>query len=487
MNNKAWLYLALMTPAVLSSQAFAEPISLSSAWQQLLNSNDKLHASEQKVEQAKGNEEASHALNYPSLDIGANYSYMQKPIELDLRDLNPIAELDIDLPFPIPDEMFITPFTERDIFTTSLNAMWPIYAGGKIDAAQSIRVAQVQEEQQQLILDRREMFVTLVERYYGVILTRELVATQGLLKDSLQQHLHHAELMEQQGQIAKVERLSAKVSYDKAVLDYNKAKRRAALSQVALDHLLKSQQATPSTAMFVLPQAPALAQLREKVQLDHPALLLLEAKRKQAKGLIEVERAGYKPTVFLYGNHTLYKDDTLLEQITPDWVVGVGLKIPIVSRDGHSGKIRAAESALQQARYMTSQTEQDLQLLLDQSYSEMLTASDEVNSLNSTLALATENRRLRDIAFKQGLSTSLERVDAETKLSGARIKQLLAKYNYLVALAKLSAVSGELDTFLADADMNNTLSPPARNADTPNTSTDTFQPGVISPFNGTGK
>jgi outer membrane protein TolC len=431
--------------------AQANTVSFEMAWQQLLSNSDKLKASNELVEQARGNLESTNSLNYPSLDIIANYSYMEKPLELDLRDLNPLAQGSLPLPIPLESSFFVTPFTEQDIFSSSLNAMWPIYVGGKIDAAKGIRSAQVKEKQQQLILEQREIFVTLTERYYGVILTQQLLETQRQLKTNLQQHLHHAELMEQQGQIAKVERLSAQVSYDKAVLDYNNTKRTANISQVALNFLLNSGKSTPSSKMFVLPQSPALETLQQEVKNNHPALVLLQAKREQAEELINVERSGYKPTVFLYGNHTLYDDDSLLADIRPDWVVGVGVKIPLISRDGHSGKVRAAESALAQAGYMTRQTEQDLQLLLQQSHSQMLGAYDEVSSLSSTLALATENRRLRDIAFKQGLSTSLERVDAEIKLSGARVQQLLAKYNYLVALAKLSSITGDIDDFLTHA------------------------------------
>lgn len=459
MNTHKKILLCILTTIACTS-VHAAPISFEMAWQQLLSNSAKLKANAEKVEQARGDLESTDSLNYPSLDITASYSYMEQPIELDLRDLNPLAEGSAQLPIPLPDSAFITPFTEQDIFTSSLNAMWPIYVGGKIDAAKGIRTAQVKEQQQELILAQREMFVTLTERYYGVILTQKLQETQLKLKTSLQQHLHHAELMEQQGQIAKVERLSAKVSYDKANLDYNNMKRTADISQVALNYLLNTKNSTPISMMFVMPQNPLLETMQQEVQNNHPALLLLQAKRQQAEGLINIERSGYKPTVFLYGNHTLYNDDTLLADITPDWIVGVGVKIPLLSRDGHSGKIRAAESALSQARYMTRQTEQDLQLLLQQSYSQMLGASDEVDSLRSTLALATENRRLRDIAFKQGLSTSLERVDAEIKLSGARIQQLLAEYNYLVALAKLSSITGDIGNFLVHAQQAGYLTTP---------------------------
>ena len=175
---------------------------------------------------------------------------------------------------------------------------------------------------------------------------------------------------------------------------------------------------------------------------------MLEAKETQANGLIALEKGKYHPTVFLFGNYTLYEEDTLLTSITPDWMVGVGVNVPLISRDGRSGKVEAAKSALLQARYTKAQTKQDLSLLVDQSYRQLLQAEEEVTALDTSLELAIENLRLREIAFNQGLSTSIDRVDAELKLSAVKTQQLAARYRYVQAYARLMAISGQLDEFI---------------------------------------
>ncbi|WP_037430614.1 TolC family protein, partial [Shewanella sp. POL2] len=106
------------------------------------------------------------------------------------------------------------------------------------------------------------------------------------------------------------------------------------------------------------------------------------------------------------------------------------------------------KSALLQARYTKAQTRQDLSLLLDQSYRQLLQAEEEFKALNTSLELATENLRLREIAFNQGLSTSIDRVDAELKLSAVKTQQLGASYRYVQAYARLMAISGQLDEFI---------------------------------------
>ncbi|MGI2159123.1 TolC family protein [Shewanella baltica] len=455
LSRVAWLCL-LPLPCLLPLAGYAQPTSFTDAWQQVLKVSDKLQAQSQEVNRAKGEEEAGESLNLPSLSLNGSYTHLEKPIELDLRDLNPLASLDpATLPpalggalASIPGSMFVTPFTEQDIFRASLQAMWPIYTGGQITAAQGIHAAMVAEKQQELQLTTRDLFTLLVDRYYAVDVTLALVNTQTDLVGSLTKHVDHALALEREGQIAKVERLNAQVALDNAKVNLGSARRQHEMAVIALSRMLQQSDVGTESPLFVLPHAPSLGQLTQVTLSQHPALKLLEAKEAQANGLVSLEQGKYHPTVFLFGNYTLYEDDSLFSQVEPDWMVGVGVKVPILSRDGRSGKVEAAKSALLQARYTKAQTRQDLSLLLDQSYRQLLQAEEEVKALDTSLELASENLRLREIAFNQGLSTSIDRVDAELKLSAVKTQQLAARYRYVQAYARLMAISGQLDEFI---------------------------------------
>ena len=431
----------------LPSAGYAQPISFTDAWQQVLKVSDKLQAQSQEVNRAKGEQEAGESLNFPSLDIRGNYIHLDKPIEFDLKELNSVISIPPSLGGIIAGIPPL-PLSEQDIFSASLQAMWPIYTGGQITAAQGIHAAMVAEKQQELQLATRDLFTLLVDRYYAVDVTLALVNTQTDLVGSLAKHVDHALALEREGQIAKVERLNAQVALDNAKVNLGSARRQHEMAVIALARMLQQSQVSTNSPLFVLPQAPSFAQLSQITLSQHPALKLLEAKETQANGLIALEKGKYHPTVFLFGNYTLYEEDTLLTSITPDWMVGVGVNVPLISRDGRSGKVEAAKSALLQARYTKAQTKQDLSLLVDQSYRQLLQAEEEVTALDTSLELAIENLRLREIAFNQGLSTSIDRVDAELKLSAVKTQQLAARYRYVQAYARLMAISGQLDEFI---------------------------------------
>ncbi|MCL1098772.1 TolC family protein [Shewanella gelidii] len=441
---------------LISGSVSAQEYGFEQAWHRLLLVSDALQAEQQQVNRARAEQEASHSLDYPSVSIGGSYTHLEKPLELDLRDLNPLASLEPSSLPPalgaamaaIPNSLYVTPFTEQDVFRASLQAMWPIYTGGKITAAHAIHAAEVTEKEQQKLLKQRQLFTALVDRYYAVSVTQTLMNTQQQLVSSLSHHAEHAQKLEAQGQIAKVERLNAQVALENARVSLGSSKRQYEMAQIALSRMLHQQSVLTNSPLFMLERLPSLPDLTQLTLHQHPALRLLDAKAEQAEGLVAVELGSYKPTVFLYGNYTLYEDDSLFSKMEPDWMVGVGVRMPLLSRDGRSGKVLAAKSALLQAQHTKAQTTQDLSLLVDQSYRRLLQAQEEVLALNASLSLAKENLKLRDLAFSQGLSTSIERVDAQLKLTAVSTQQLGARYRYVQAFARLMAVSGQVDEFI---------------------------------------
>jgi len=153
------------------------------------------------------------------------------------------------------------------------------------------------------------------------------------------------------------------------------------------------------------------------------------------------------PEAFLYGNYKLYEQDTLSAQLIPEWLVGIGISAPLSSRDGRSGKLKAAKSKLSKLDHLKSQAIIDLGLLVEKTWREAQLAQEEYNGLASSLELAYENIRMREISFSQGLSTSLEVVDAELFLVNVKTQQQVAAYQYVLSLARLLALSNQMNSF----------------------------------------
>ncbi|ELR66820.1 Outer membrane protein [Photobacterium marinum] len=432
-------------------------VSFTDAWRAVVMSNDALAAERANVERTEHLQDAASDLFFPQITAKANYTRLDKPVEIKPSDVigsmpagDSVAGLAQMLginPAKI-DSMFTSQLTKRDIFTSSIRAVWPIFTGGRIMAAQDIAKGQNEEARYLLAMKQQAKFEDLSKFYFGVAMTQQVLMTRIDVEKGLKKHYEHAVKLEQQGQIAKVERLQAEASYDKARVERQKAERDMEIAQVALTRLLKLDiPALPSTALFINESLPPMAAFIEKTLVDYPGLHILDAKKKQACGLIDAEKGKYYPEVYLYGNYSLHEDDTLAAKTAPDWAVGVGVNIPLMDNSGRSGKVKAAHSMVTQVNYLRAQAEQDLSVLVEKTYREAMQALEEYNGLSSSQQLAEENVRLREKAFSQGLSTSLDVVDAELYQASVRTQRSAAAFQYVISLSRLLAVSGEMESF----------------------------------------
>lgn len=448
-----------MIPLALCSLLFmpmahAAPLSFQEAWDLLQQQNNSLAAQRANVERYSHLKDATQSLNLPSVSVGANFTRLDQDVTLSGKQLFDSTGQALPALPPTLAQLVTgigsiqSTITERDIFSSSIRAIWPIFTGGRISAAQNAAAGQEDEAQSQLAMEVQARYEDLAKYYFSVVLAKEVLATRIAVEQGLAQHRDNALKLEQQGQIAHVERLQAEASLDKAKVERKKAQKTLDIAQSALTQILGvTETVEPSGSLFINTSLPPQQAFIEQTLNTYPGLSLLDAKEKQASSLIQAEQGKYYPNVYLYGDYSLHNDDSLASQMKPDWLVGVGVSIPLIENTGRSEQVKAANSAVNQVRYLKAQAKQDLSVLVEKTYLEAEQALEEVTGLNSSLNLAQENLRLRQKAFSQGLSTSVEVVDAELYLASIRTQQSLASFNYLISLNKLLALSSEMQSF----------------------------------------
>jgi len=453
--NKSLFSLPLLTIVFSCSitQVMAQSFSFDEAWQRVLKKSDALAAEKQNIERSGHLQDAASDLYLPNISISANYTRLDHAVRIKPSDVigsMPISDINqlLDISTTDADSLLTSTLTERDIFTSSIRALWPIYTGGRVSAAQGIAKAQHDEASFLLTMKQLEKFEDLVKYYFAVVLSDQVLKTRVEVEQGLKQHYENSLKLEEQGQINKLERLQAQVSLNKSQVELKKSFRDSEIAQVALARLLKiDDKAEPSTTLFINEKLPELPLFIDKTLSNFPALKMLNTKKEQAKGVIEIEKGKYYPEVYLYGNYNLYEEDNLASQIAPDWEVGIGIKIPILNTSGRSGKTKAAHSAVMQVQYLQAQAIQDLSVLVEKTYREANQSLEEYQGLKSSLELSNENLLLRRKAFKQGVSTSVDVVDAELYVASIKTQRFVAAYQYVISLSKLLTLSSDINTF----------------------------------------
>ncbi|UUM29478.1 TolC family protein [Vibrio japonicus] len=433
-------------------------ISFVQAWQVLQQENNSLAAQRSNVERYQHLQNATDNLNLPSITVGANYTRLDTDVTVSGKQL--FESTGGSLPdvsaIPIPGIANLiagaaattSTITERNIFTSSIRAIWPIFTGGRINAAQSAAEGKKAQAQSELAMETQARFEDLSKYYFSVLLAEEVVQTRQLVEQGLTKHRDNALKLEQQGQIARVERLQAESSLDQATIERKKAEKDLEITKAALTQILNQTSAVePSDTLFINSTLPPLDVFVDRTLETYPGLDLLDAKEQQANSLIKAEKGKYYPEVYLYGDYSLHEDDSLASQMKPDWLVGVGVSIPLIESSGRTDQVRAAHSAVSQVKYLKAQAKQDLNVLVQKTYLEAQQAQEEVKGLASSILLADENLKLRQKAFSQGLSTSTDVVDAQLYVAKVQTQKAAASFHYLLSLSKLLALSSEMDAF----------------------------------------
>jgi outer membrane protein TolC len=436
--------------------AYSAEVSFAEAWELLQQHNYSLAAQKASVERYGYLQKASDSLNLPDISIGATYTRLDDDVTVSgdqltdgISGLGALSSLLSGVSATVIDQ---------EIFSSSIRAVWPIFTGGRISAAQTAAEGRAEEAQSQLEVEVQARYEDLSKYYFSVILANHVVATRLAVEQGLMIHRDHAIKLEQQGQIARVERLQAEASLAKAVVERKKAQHSLHIAQAALTQILnQTETVEPRDELFINQNLPSLEAFIDQTLATYPGLSLLDAKEKQAQSLIKAEKGKYYPEVYAFGDYNLYEDDSLSSQLEPEWLVGVGVRIPLVENTGRSENMKAASSAVDQIQYLRKQARQDLSVLVEKTYLEAQQALEEVLGLNTSIELAQENLRLRQKAFTQGLGRSLDVVDAELYLASVKTQQDVASFQYLHSLNKLLALSNEMASF--DAYQRNAITP----------------------------
>jgi len=411
--------------------------SIEEAWNIVELKNSGLKAGGDDVKRAKLKKDSAKSMYLPAISISGSYTHSSDPIKI---------EDDITLPLSQTTLPIKVDLSKQDTFLANLYLLWPLYTGGKIDAAQDIYAAALNEAKAKKEMKKDTEFLKLVKYYYGVVVARSLYETRLEAQKALSMHYENAKKLKEQGQIANVELLNAQVKYDSAKIETTKSKHKLEIAESALN-LLTKRSLTPTSKLFVNSELKDESYYVDETTQNYEGLKILDAKEKQAQALVDIKKSDWHPQVIGYANYNLYKDNSILMETLPRWFAGVRVQIDILKRKDRSEEIEVAKLVNSKVKHLRDESIENLSLLVEKTYKEMLSSYEEFESLSSSLALAKENYRLRNISFNEGLSTSVELVDAEMFLMGAKTKRLNAAYNFVQKLSQLSVLSGDRDMF----------------------------------------
>jgi outer membrane protein TolC len=319
----------------------------------------------------------------------------------------------------------------------------------KVSAAAA--VARAQQE-----IASRGLVVTVVQSYYAAAAAQQKLEAAKKTADEGENFLKITQDLEKGGEVAHSDVIKA---------DLQATDRRRQLQEAQLTLL----NARLDLAVLIFPDfndnyqiaddlhadvaLPALAEVQQRAARDNPDLRAALAGVQGARHDVTGAWAGYLPSLtfdYFYGiDAAHFAVNTVVggQKISNlgSSVVGT-LNIPIWNWGATQSRVKQAELRRAQAQRELSLAQRKLLAEIQSLYAEAETAANELSGLKRSAELAGESLRLVTLRYKNGESTVLEVVDAQTTYSTANAAYQDGAVRYRVALANLQTLTGVLTT-----------------------------------------
>jgi outer membrane protein TolC len=414
---------------------------------------------------------AAKGLYYPTVGIMANAMVMSDPIHLDLssvRDaITPLYKtlgnygkfgmtgVSDEVATQIIRQKLIAGLTEieggqwdqviqkKEFGFVAATVQWPIYAGGKIRAAN--KAASVYQQESSEITRQRqgELMSELAERYYGLCFARQVVLVRQDVYKGLQQHLDDAIKLEKEGMISNADVLHAKVYHAQASRELSKALKQTDIGNQALNGTMAIGDSTiieTLSNLFYLDSIEPESYFVALSMLKSPLLSQIESKKQLAKQAYKAERSNFFPAIALHGTYDIVNKD--LSAYMPDWEVGIGLKWTIFDGVSMFAKTKASLLKTKEAEEYSLKAQTDVASMINKLYNELGMYHDQLAELTTARQFAEEFLRASEIEFHQEMTNSTQVIDASLALAQIKTERLQAMYNYDITLAKLLEYAG---------------------------------------------
>ena len=463
-------------------------MTFDAALQATLSSNEVLQQAVWQKRQAEAESKAVRTLRLPQLSLNANYIMLSDDITIDMNGVKDaitplygaMSQYGVfsGVPNPDPATSGLMPVLPDDVSThivrqqladglvkvengewdkliqksqfgmVSAGITWPLFTGGKINAANAAAKIRISEAAQVERQKTGELMSQLVERYFGLALALEAEQVRHEVLAAMEAHLSDAEKLYEEGMLAKAELLHAQVYHAQADREYKKAVRdRRVINEALANSMADNPEVRyqPLTPLFYNESIESADFFKLQAQTSNPLLQQVSSRQKLARQAALAERSGMLPTVAAFGTYNIANVD--LSPNMSDYMAGITLSWKIFGGTSARHKYQSARFVEERVEQAWFKAMRDLGMGIEKYHQEIQMILEQLHELASAEAFADEYYRVRKKAFNEGMATSTEVTDASLAVAKVRIEKLQSMYQYDVALARLLELAGMPEYF----------------------------------------
>ena len=332
-------------------------------------------------------------------------------------------------------------------YSAGVNVRQVVYDFGRTKTNVSLENQNKSISEQSLEQVKQRLAMLAVSNFYTLAFLQAAIKIKQEELDALKEHLSYVEKKVATGSSTEYEVLTTKVrisAVESQEVDLNAAltNQRSVLNSLLGNNQMASPIVKTELAVFI-PVIPSDSILSYAYH-NRDEMLINQKRTSAAELRSQIVGLQNKPVInFLAsgGAKNGYIPD--LNKITPNYVVGVGLKVPIYDGSKTRYNRLQARSAITSISYETEYTKRNISTEISEAETYMFSAGKKVNQYELQLEQALKAYSLAQTSFKSGSITNLDLLDSNTSVSESRLLLLKAKIDYAASVYKLKAAMGE--------------------------------------------
>lgn len=330
-------------------------------------------------------------------------------------------------------------------FTPTISIVQPIWAGGRISRRQEAAELAVEAAGLQQVRTRQQVVFDTVEAYSGAVLALRYLAVAHEALATAEAHVTLAENMRQAGLVVDSDVLQARVRASEAREAVVRARSGLAVAKTALNFVigrdLSAAVALPDDLDETDVAQESLDTLVERALATRPDLRATTTQEQAAGKNIEAERANYMPEVAFSG-FAESNSDSMFGHQSGNWGFLFGANVTIFDGSARSATLdqgMAQKRQIQQQALLLGRT---IALQVTQAFYDVQAAAERIVQAQTAIELARENLRIVENRYREGMSTSVELLDAQTVLTTAQTRVVAARRDLMLGGAALDLAVG---------------------------------------------
>jgi outer membrane protein len=418
-----------MMGSSLFAQEEEEVLTLSESIAMALEKNWTLRAKEEGVRQANAVKDQSRADFFPTLSTTYGYTGYKD-------DLMRLGEFTFQ--------------RSKDNYSWRTNLSLPIFTGFALSSAYELSKLGVDQAEVEVGLEELDLALRVKQAYFNILIADKAVDVAEKDVASRKSNADVARNFYEVGMIPVNDLLQAEVEWADAQQTLVKVQNSARLARSAFNVILAREVNAPVEVEDILEYRPAVGEFGDFVERaleQRPEIKAVEIAILQADQRIRLAKSGHYPTVTISGEYVKQGDSFDVSgspyHIPRDLSAGVTLSWTLFQGGKTYYSTRENESVKRELMETKRALEDSITLELKTALLDLETSEKNIPTTRQAVEQGEENLRVSEERYKAQVTTITEVLDAQTRLSQARVNYYRAFYDHNLAKARLLRAIGE--------------------------------------------